>query len=472
MSRTSRKPVWEDDSKVKRCPKCRTEFGWTSRKHHCRACGKVFCNKCSTHTLTIPRYVRFYGNEPVRVCDTCFYKEKHEMMKQQRDAGAKKFSVEQKKVSPTINDILSPVSVSKNVSTTPQTEKSPIAVPEPVTPDSPPKEPSQPSTVKSDKNQSFYALPPSVRKTKISNSVVSSIFGDDLFGSPAKPKPQPKQPKVQPTVATNTNNPKKDAPNFEMQEEFPKGPAPETESDIFGTKTTIQQQPTIKPTIKPASNDDDDIPQPEPFPVNILNTKPTQPERKDPVPQIPEQKEVAPIPVVQPVIPVQEKIPEPAPIVTPTPDPSPVVSAPDPVPARPTNAVSIDSLPSPYDENLFIPPRDGGMGETPKARVMQEKLFFRFVNAYLGQRGMSMSAFDPEFLNGVLFIMLVETVSHTPLPDSLSSQCKVNPQTREDYHCNFHFAIQHLKEIGKPLPVLSIKGVLDGDIGCILDLIW
>ncbi|KAG9490893.1 hypothetical protein GDO78_006300 [Eleutherodactylus coqui] len=35
-------------------------------KHHCRNCGDIFCNTCSSNELSLPSYPK-----PVRVCDTC-----------------------------------------------------------------------------------------------------------------------------------------------------------------------------------------------------------------------------------------------------------------------------------------------------------------------------------------------------------------------------------------------------------------
>ncbi|ERL89216.1 hypothetical protein D910_06590 [Dendroctonus ponderosae] len=51
------------------CFKCRSEFTIINRRHHCRACGQVFCGACSSKTKTLPKY----GIEKeVRVCDTCY----------------------------------------------------------------------------------------------------------------------------------------------------------------------------------------------------------------------------------------------------------------------------------------------------------------------------------------------------------------------------------------------------------------
>ena len=46
--------IWEDERRVTRCYKCQTSFGLTVWKHHCRACGKVFCDECSLYYMKIP----------------------------------------------------------------------------------------------------------------------------------------------------------------------------------------------------------------------------------------------------------------------------------------------------------------------------------------------------------------------------------------------------------------------------------
>lgn len=70
---------WSPSSAVKFCRDCRVEFGWYTRKHHCRKCGFVFCNSCCYNFLKIPEYVarpksgkEFKSEDKVRVCVTCF----------------------------------------------------------------------------------------------------------------------------------------------------------------------------------------------------------------------------------------------------------------------------------------------------------------------------------------------------------------------------------------------------------------
>ena len=65
---SARPDYWVPDSKIKNCRKCKSEFGPTDSKHHCRACGEGFCGKCSTHQSPVPSRGWDY---PVRVCDLC-----------------------------------------------------------------------------------------------------------------------------------------------------------------------------------------------------------------------------------------------------------------------------------------------------------------------------------------------------------------------------------------------------------------
>eukprot|EP00066_Takifugu_rubripes_P023777 XP_011613043.1 PREDICTED: zinc finger FYVE domain-containing protein 9-like [Takifugu rubripes] len=41
-------PVWVPDAQAQVCMKCGVKFTFTKRRHHCRACGKVFCGLCSS----------------------------------------------------------------------------------------------------------------------------------------------------------------------------------------------------------------------------------------------------------------------------------------------------------------------------------------------------------------------------------------------------------------------------------------
>lgn len=45
---------WEYDCEQSHCTQCRDEFHPFNRRHHCRLCGKIFCNKCSDQRALIP----------------------------------------------------------------------------------------------------------------------------------------------------------------------------------------------------------------------------------------------------------------------------------------------------------------------------------------------------------------------------------------------------------------------------------
>ncbi|XP_042308371.1 hepatocyte growth factor-regulated tyrosine kinase substrate isoform X3 [Sceloporus undulatus] len=59
-------PDWVD---AEECHRCRVQFGVVTRKHHCRACGQIFCGKCSSKYSTIPK---FGIEKEVRVCEPCY----------------------------------------------------------------------------------------------------------------------------------------------------------------------------------------------------------------------------------------------------------------------------------------------------------------------------------------------------------------------------------------------------------------
>ena len=86
---------WIDGTLVINCQKCSVKFGLLNRKHHCRACGGVFCNDCCCKYIVIPeKYIhkpqeddtyikrltnatKWFGtvtDNNSRVCDECFNK--------------------------------------------------------------------------------------------------------------------------------------------------------------------------------------------------------------------------------------------------------------------------------------------------------------------------------------------------------------------------------------------------------------
>lgn len=63
-------PDWVDDDK---CMICYDKFSMINRKHHCRACGGVFCQ---THSSNFIPLVSLGILKPVRACDNCLAKQK------------------------------------------------------------------------------------------------------------------------------------------------------------------------------------------------------------------------------------------------------------------------------------------------------------------------------------------------------------------------------------------------------------
>lgn len=64
-----KEPVWLPDESALRCQLCKKSFSVSRRRHHCRHCGRVICDKCSPKKINIRK---FNLNQPERVCTTCF----------------------------------------------------------------------------------------------------------------------------------------------------------------------------------------------------------------------------------------------------------------------------------------------------------------------------------------------------------------------------------------------------------------
>ncbi|XP_069088772.1 zinc finger FYVE domain-containing protein 9 [Pleurodeles waltl] len=60
-------PVWVPDSKASNCMKCEAKFTFTKRRHHCRACGKVFCATC----CSLKCQLLYMDKKEARVCVIC-----------------------------------------------------------------------------------------------------------------------------------------------------------------------------------------------------------------------------------------------------------------------------------------------------------------------------------------------------------------------------------------------------------------
>ena len=81
---------WVQSKLISSCQQCSTEFGFLTRKHHCRACGGVFCYSCCNLYIKIPKnilklpesasnyksilsisYRKFFNSDEELVCIDC-----------------------------------------------------------------------------------------------------------------------------------------------------------------------------------------------------------------------------------------------------------------------------------------------------------------------------------------------------------------------------------------------------------------
>ena len=66
-----RRPVWQEDNSWGTCCElaCKKQFGFMTRRHHCRGCGFVFCSQhCSQY-----KAISELGYTSARVCDNCCF---------------------------------------------------------------------------------------------------------------------------------------------------------------------------------------------------------------------------------------------------------------------------------------------------------------------------------------------------------------------------------------------------------------
>ncbi|XP_057344095.1 zinc finger FYVE domain-containing protein 21 isoform X1 [Manis pentadactyla] len=61
-------PQWVPDKECPRCMHCSAKFDFLTRKHHCRRCGKCFCDKCCSQKVPLRRMCFV---DPVRQCAQC-----------------------------------------------------------------------------------------------------------------------------------------------------------------------------------------------------------------------------------------------------------------------------------------------------------------------------------------------------------------------------------------------------------------
>jgi len=73
-----KKAYWQNDAEVHTCQKCQVKFSTFTRRHHCRKCGGIFCDKCSKRKATLDYPLTDGGQsarrgvKDCRVCETCY----------------------------------------------------------------------------------------------------------------------------------------------------------------------------------------------------------------------------------------------------------------------------------------------------------------------------------------------------------------------------------------------------------------
>lgn len=70
INHDSEQVFWMPDDFVQSCQDCGLNWNLLRRLHHCRACGGLFCGKCSSRRILLPKL----GLEtPQRCCESCYY---------------------------------------------------------------------------------------------------------------------------------------------------------------------------------------------------------------------------------------------------------------------------------------------------------------------------------------------------------------------------------------------------------------
>ncbi|KAM9944082.1 hypothetical protein ACTFIT_008669 [Dictyostelium discoideum] len=62
------RPIWVPDHQEECCLNCQSQFNTLLRRHHCRGCGNLFCNNCTSKRQSLPQ---LHYNKPVRICNRC-----------------------------------------------------------------------------------------------------------------------------------------------------------------------------------------------------------------------------------------------------------------------------------------------------------------------------------------------------------------------------------------------------------------
>jgi hypothetical protein len=70
QSKSSTMGLWRPDQEAFTCAGCDIQFTCLRRRHHCRRCGEVVCQACSSHRLDLPFPDGMRSNQ--RVCIACY----------------------------------------------------------------------------------------------------------------------------------------------------------------------------------------------------------------------------------------------------------------------------------------------------------------------------------------------------------------------------------------------------------------
>lgn len=77
--------LWENNDLVLDCRRCHRWFNFIIRRHHCRKCGQIICDKCSSQRVYLPpnhiiqspniplQDTNILSLQPQRICDQCVY---------------------------------------------------------------------------------------------------------------------------------------------------------------------------------------------------------------------------------------------------------------------------------------------------------------------------------------------------------------------------------------------------------------
>ena len=73
-------PEWVNDDQAPACMRCAAKFSLTRRRHHCRACGKVFCASCCSQKAKLVHD----DNREDRACNDCVHTINHGLLSFER----------------------------------------------------------------------------------------------------------------------------------------------------------------------------------------------------------------------------------------------------------------------------------------------------------------------------------------------------------------------------------------------------